>query len=173
MVALIQTGRLRGGGSLIHPKVVLTTYHVIAKSNYRKMIVRAGGWEMNSTQEICAAQESNITRVIRPEDFDFETRVNNVALLLLEKEFKMTAVVNTVCLAPAYKPKYVDNDCWSGGWEKDKFGAQEVYQNFLKKINMPLMDFNECEQKLISTGMMEDGWRLHEGQMCAGESTKT
>lgn len=169
-VALVHKSKmnLQGGGSLIHPKVVLTAYHVLY-GRFKNVMVIAGEWDTKSTKEICPTQNRKIERVLRHDDYDPVARVNNVALLLLKEEFNLTSAVNTVCLPPAFEPEYTRSDCWSGGWGKNKFGAQGVYQEYLKKIKMPLYDHDYCEKKLNSTGLMKAGWSLHEKLMCAGK----
>lgn len=110
----------KSGGSLINPKVVLTTAHNIEKEDSRKLIVRAGEWDTQTTKEMCKHEERKVQRVIRHEQFVRANLQNDVALLILESEFEMTAFINTVCLPPP-NTNFDGQRCFSGGWGRVLF----------------------------------------------------
>lgn len=107
----------KSGGSLINPKVVLTTAHNTEKEDSRKLIVRAGEWDTQTENEMCKHEERKVQRVIRHEQFMRANLQNDVALFILENEFEMTAFVNTVCLPPP-NTNFDGQRCFSGGWGK-------------------------------------------------------
>lgn len=156
----------KSGGSLIHPKVVITSAHNTQKGESRRLIVRAGEWDTQTTKEMCKHEERKVQRVIRHEQFVRANLQNDVALFILESEFTMTAFINTVCLPPP-NTNFDGQRCMSGGWGKDKFGKVGVYQVFLKKIELPIIDRSSCQTQLRDTRLGED-FELHEGFICAG-----
>lgn len=155
-------------GSLIHAKVVLTTAHNLLGKDPRKIIVRAGEWNTQSENEICGQEEREVQRVIKHENFVQQDYLNDVELLILKSEFPMTAFINTICLAPP-DATFDTERCFSGGWGKDKFGKKGEYQNYLKKVELPILSKSDCQEKLRKTRLGKD-YVLPEGFICAGNS---
>jgi plasma kallikrein len=157
---------LIGGGSLIHPKVVLSAAQKIVIADQQNLIIRAGEWDIQSKNESEPHHERRIQRVIVHENFNAANKQNSIVLLVLESEFVMTAFINTICLPP--KGMNFDNQrCFASGWGKDKFGSKGVHQAFLKKIDMPMVEHSKCQEMLRKTRLGED-FILHEGFVCAG-----
>lgn len=78
----------------------------------------------------------------------------------------MTAFINTICLPPK-NMQFAGQRCYSGGWGATKFGAEEVFQVFLKKIELPILTAEKGEELLRLTRLGED-FELHEGFLTAG-----
>lgn len=174
MVAVLQNRTIgsgvetmyKGGGSLIHPKVVLTAASNFAGVDPRKIILRAGEWNMASKNELVAHEDRSISKVKRHEDFKGWNYDKNLAILLLNKPFEITAFINTVCLPP--KNLKFEGNCLSSGWGKNKFGISGVYQMFLKKVSLPIVPSSECEKKLRKT-KLGSAYKLDDGYLCAGK----
>lgn len=156
------------GGSLIHPKVVLTAAHSIAETDTTKLAVRAGEWDTQSTNELCAHEERKVKHVITHEKFTRHNLQNDLALLVLEDEVKMTPFINTICLPPQ-NMNFDNQRCFSGGWGKNFFGKEGIYQVFMKKVELPIVPAKKCEEQLRKTRLGED-FELHDGFLCAGKS---
>jgi plasma kallikrein len=174
MVAVIEVavlGNLKlpvhvGGGSLIHPKVVLSAAHKIVKKDPKKLVVRAGEWDTQTENEMVPHQERKVQKVIAHEDFNPGNKQNSILLLILDNAFEMTAFINTICLPP--KGMNFDNQrCFTSGWGKDKFGSKGVHQAFLKKIDLPMVEHSKCQEMFRKTRLGSD-FILHEGFVCAG-----
>lgn len=157
----------QSGGSLIHPKVAMSTAHSVAGVNPSYLMVRAGEWDTQSEGELCKHEERKVERVIRHENFVRANLKNDLVLLILNREFEMTAFINTICLPP--KGMNFDNqNCFSGGWGKTKFGQAGVFQVFLKKVELPVVPRDECQDLLRATRLGED-FKLDNGFLCAGK----
>lgn len=166
-VAILNTSNVfKMGGALIHPKVVLTTAHHIIGVNPSKLVIRAGEWDTNTESEMCKHEERQVQNVIQHESFTRKNLQNDLVLLILKQEFKMTAFINTVCLPPK-NMQFAGQRCFSGGWGATKFGAKEVFQVFLKKIELPVLTAERGEALLRATRLGED-FELYEGFLTAG-----
>jgi plasma kallikrein len=79
----------------------------------------------------------------------------------------MTPFINTVCLPPS-GANFENQRCFTSGWGKDNFGKEGVFQAFLKKIEIPVIPRDTCEEIFQQTRLGED-FELHEGFLCAGK----
>jgi hypothetical protein len=52
-----------------------------------------------------------------------------------------------------------------------QFGVKGNYQNFLKKVELPVVDNENCQNMLRKTRLGED-FILHSGFICAGEKMR-
>lgn len=155
------------GGSLIHPKVVLTSAHNIAGLISSKLIVRAGEWDTQSEKELSKHEERKVARVISHPHFTRHNLRNDLALLVLADEFELNSFINTVCLPP--KDTNFDlQRCFSSGWGKTSFGRNAVHQAFLKKVDLPIIPSNICQEQMRATRLGED-FILHDKMLCAGK----
>lgn len=156
----------RSGGSLIHLKIVMTAAQKTTGVDLTKLFVRAGDWNIQNDFEPCKHEEQKVKTVVRHERFSQSRLRNNIALLILEDEFALTEFVNTICLPP--KGSNLNNlRCFASGWGKNKFGKAGVHQPILKKVEMPIVERDECRKKL-KTRLGED-FILNEEFLCAGE----
>ncbi|KAJ0169980.1 hypothetical protein K1T71_014586 [Dendrolimus kikuchii] len=155
-----------GGGSLIHPSVVLTAAHYVAQANALR--VRAGEWDTQNTKEPYPFQDRDVENVVIHEDFNAGNLFYDIALLFLAEPMDTTAPnVGVVCLPP---PKYVTppgTRCFAAGWGKDKFGKEGRYQVILKKVEVPVVDHATCQSRLRQTRLGKF-FELHSTFMCAG-----
>ena len=161
----------QSGGSLIHPRVVLTTAHNLANINTNRLMVRAGEWDTQTSNEICPHEERKVQKVIIHENFVkanlLDNLQNNLALLILNKEFPLSPFINTVCLPP--KNANFDNQrCLSSGWGKSKFGRSGLFQVFLKKVELPVVPHAVCQEMFRKTRLGPD-FVLNESFLCAGK----
>ncbi|CAL4141285.1 unnamed protein product, partial [Meganyctiphanes norvegica] len=74
-----------GGGSLIHPQVVLTAAHKAYDNSNTKLTVRVGEWNFRTTNEPHPHQNIPVKEVIIHPRFKRDTMVFNIALLILEQ----------------------------------------------------------------------------------------
>jgi len=154
------------GGSLITPSVVLTGAHCVYKYAPSGIKIRAGEWDTQSITERVPYQERDVAKIIRHEQFLNTTLFNNVALLILSEPLFKADNVGTVCLPPQ-NLKFNSKNCFTMGWGKDVFGKQGRRQVILKKIELPTVSFNTCQQYLRDTRLGKF-FELHKSFMCAG-----
>lgn len=156
------------GGSLIHPKVVLTTVHNLQRLTLSKIIVRGGEWDRQSTNEMCLHVDRRVAKIRRHKAFDLETFENDIALLILYEAFELTPFINTICL-PIRSMSFDNSLCVSSGWSKSMINREEPYQNFLKRVDLKVVPNDQCEEKLLPH--VEEGYKLSSSMICAGKLT--
>ncbi|XP_062142202.1 phenoloxidase-activating factor 2-like [Drosophila sulfurigaster albostrigata] len=109
------------GGSLISVKVVLTSASELI-SKHRK--VRAGEWDMKTNKEALSYEERFIKETVIHPKFDFNVYANDVALLILEKRFKLFSHIRPICL-----PSNIElnkNKCIVTGWNDNRWSDQSI-----------------------------------------------
>ncbi|CAG9574876.1 unnamed protein product [Danaus chrysippus] len=154
-----------GGGSLIHPSVVLTAAHYVYKP--QKLRVRAGEWDTQTRHEIYPYQERDVAKVKVHKDYNKHTQFYDVALLFLSAPMQLAPNVGLVCLPAERQLPRPGTNCFATGWGKDQFGKDGKYQVILKKRELPIVDRSTCQKALRKTrlgGLFE----LHSSFMCAG-----
>ncbi|XP_031633227.1 phenoloxidase-activating factor 2-like [Contarinia nasturtii] len=157
------------GGSLIHPKAVLTSSHNVKQYETRakQLKVRAGEWDTQTTKESRPYQERVVSAIHLHSSFNDHSLVNDIAIVTLTEEFQMDVHIGTVCLPP---PGYVPNfpeSCLASGWGKDNFGQAGKWSLILKKLQLGIVDSNTCEQKLRNY-RLGNNFILDKSFICAG-----
>lgn len=160
----VETKVFNGGGSLIHPKVVLTIAHIIVETD--ELLVRAGEWNRQSEDEPQKHEDRNVQNIIKHEHFNRDNLKNDLALLILTDAFELSAFISTICLPP--KGLNFDNQrCFASGWGKNKFGFSGMFQRILKRLELPVVPSSTCQKNLSQTRLGND-FILHDGFLCAG-----
>lgn len=156
---------LKGSGSLIHPRVVLTANHIVlsAKTDDLKVIVN-GQIELGEIGEN-PEEERDIKEIVRHPQYSLHNYFNDIALLVLEEPYNITDIpyINTLCLRPNIT--YENKRCVVAGWGKDPLtnGTTKV----LKKVELPALAHRKC-QELLGKALNDTNYVFHESFMCAG-----
>lgn len=155
------------GGSLILPNVVLTAAHCVEsfRSSPRELTARAGEWDSQTAEERIPHQDRIVSEVIVHESYGVGA-VNDVALLVLERAFVKTKSVGLICL-PKSSQVVSSGTCVATGWGKMKFGKEGELSVILKKIELPVVPNENCENMIKKT-RLGPTFKLHPSFMCAG-----
>ncbi|XP_069363630.1 phenoloxidase-activating factor 2-like isoform X2 [Maniola hyperantus] len=156
-----------GGGSLIHPSVVITAYHKLLQVQPEELKCRAGEWDTQTDKEQYKIQERDADRFVSHPDF-FRTSVyNDIALIFLKSPFDLAKAphIGIACLSSVMPDRAT---CFSMGWGKDI--QTDEYVNILKKIKLPLVEHKTCETQLHTNTRFRHipKFVLHESLTCAG-----
>jgi len=160
---------------------ILTAAHKLKALEERDLLkVRVGEYDASgfNAPESFKHEEYTVTRILKHPQMSNTRLSNDIALLYVDKDINLNhPYVNTACL-PASKEQFsytfangTGTRCWVAGWGKDDFNGN--FQFLQKKVDLPLVEKNECEQKLrvalnnqqAGTG---DRFFVHNSEVCAG-----
>lgn len=90
---------------------------------------------------------------------------NDVALVILQRPFRLTENVVPACL-PYQGMQFDRNGCITMGWGKNSY-KRGSYQPILKKMELPLVARKTC-LKSLQTARLGPFFNLHVSFICAG-----
>ncbi|CAK1587600.1 unnamed protein product [Parnassius mnemosyne] len=154
-----------GGGSLIHPNVVLTTAHYVVET--RRLFVRAGEWDTQTNKEPYPHQDREVVKTVVHKNFNNKNLYYDIALLFLNFPMILAPNVGLACLPSPRQRVPAGTRCFASGWGKDKYGQAGQYQVILKKIDLPIVDRQVCQRQLRRTRLGRH-FNLHSSFICAG-----
>lgn len=156
------------GGSLIHPKVVMTAAHCVNnQTKHKSLKIRAGEWDTQTVNELFSHQDRKVASVQIHEEFVDGRLYNDIALLFLETPVDLSENVDVVCLPPKNVQIDLSKKCIATGWGKDAFGQEGQFQVILKKIELPYVPRKDCIESLQKTRLGKT-FKLHPSFLCAG-----
>lgn len=171
--------RLSPGDSLFVCSAVLvsnqwlaTAAHCVRKMRPDELKVRLGEWDVNRDDEFYPFVETHVRDIIVHPEFQSASLVNDLALLRLEQpvDAQQMPHVAPACLASQrdLAAASAGQRCWVAGWGKDAFGASGTFQSILKKVDLPVVGRQECENALRYQTKLGKFFRLHSSAICAG-----
>lgn len=87
-------------------------------------------------------------------------------MLFLTNPVTISQHINTICLPPQDE-NFDGSRCFATGWGKEHFGKEGKYQVILKKIELPIVAFEECQDSLRKTRLSRR-FVLNRSFLCAG-----
>jgi len=154
------------GASLIGNEWLLTAAHCVNGYGPNDLRIRLGEWKVDSYEEQGAYLDVDIEDIYIHPKFNRANLHNDPALIRLKKPVAFQYHINNVCLPEAGQVFYGQTRCYVTGWGKDAFDGGE-YQVTMKKVDVPLVDKGECQQRL-KTSRLGKFFILHESFLCAG-----
>lgn len=156
------------GGALIDERHVLTAAHCIDGLNPQYLKLRLGEWDVSGPIEFYSHVELKAEYVVvHPEYYAGNLR-NDIAVIRMQGyvDFPSNPHISPVCLPDAYS-SFVGQRCYSTGWGKDAFGGTGRYQSVLQEVELPVVDYHQCQEALRHT-RLGPSFTLHQGMLCAG-----
>ncbi|XP_011495102.1 PREDICTED: tryptase-2-like [Ceratosolen solmsi marchali] len=154
------------GGALIHPKVVLTAAHCVNGKDPNLLKIRAGEWDTQTKNEILPHQDRDVQNTIIHERFHSGALYNDFALLILEQAVNIVDNIDVICI-PDAGTIFDYSRCFASGWGKDIFGKEGHYQVILKRVELPVVPHNICQNSLRTT-RLGNYFKLDPSFICAG-----
>ncbi|XP_015178204.1 PREDICTED: serine protease 52-like isoform X2 [Polistes dominula] len=138
------------GGALITTRAVLTAAHCVKGVNPSELRIRAGEWDTQTSNEILPYQDRSVDKIVVHEQFHAGALYNDIAVVILSKPVDIAENVDIVCL-PDNSDVYDGSKCLASGWGKDVFGKEGHYQVILKKVELPIVPHDTCQNVLRET----------------------
>ncbi|KAK4874023.1 hypothetical protein RN001_013383 [Aquatica leii] len=136
-------------GSLIHKRYVLTS--AVCAHNPFAVLSKAVFGQHDTTSKNVHLQEVEIENVTSNE-FNNDTRENDIALIKLKKDVTFTDYVQPVCL-PIDGQLNVGEKVVGSGWGTTKTG---VFANLKKKVISTIIPTKDCEKTLKGEALLAD-----------------
>ena len=156
---------------------MITAAHKVDGRIAKTIKVRCGDWNIKRDVGEQKAHQDRIVKSmsVHPRYSGIEKVHNDAALLHLESDFKLDEHLDTICLPnPNDREDNYEKDknsCSVQGFGKSAFGPKGRFQEFMRQINLPIVDNPKCQQLLRATRLPDD-FDLHESFLCAGGSSK-
>lgn len=91
-------------------------------------MVRAGEWDTRTENEHFKHQERQVTKIIKHDKYYGGALFNDIALIVVNKEFILKDNVGTICLPPQSYIFPSNQRCYASGWGKDTFGKHHQFK---------------------------------------------
>lgn len=154
----------RCGGTLINSKVVVTAAHCLTEK--KKIIIRVGEWDTRNEKELWPTQDREAESIIIHHNFFAPASFNDIALIVLTTPVNIAENVDVACL-PSQGTIFDYANCFSTGWGKTSSNQHSRFANILKKINLPIVPSNSCQDTLRTT-ILGSFFNLDKSFICAG-----
>lgn len=125
-----------------------------------------GEWDSISTEEIYPFVDHKVSSIDLHPEFNSRSLYNDLALMFLEKPVGKYPHIGTVCL-PEQNYNFDNKRCFVSGWGKKLFGVEGSSENILKKVELPIIPSDRCQDMLRETKVGKR-FELHESFICAG-----
>lgn len=154
------------GGSLIHKQAILTAAHCVQGKQPSELKIRAGEWDTQTKNEIYPHQDRSVMNIVVHDKYYPGAYYNDFAILILSEPVEIKDNVDVACL-PERNDVFDGSRCFASGWGRDVFGQEAQYQVILKKVELPMVPRNKCQDDLRKTRLGKY-FVLHETFVCAG-----
>ncbi|EGI69196.1 Transmembrane protease, serine 6 [Acromyrmex echinatior] len=155
------------GASIISNRAILTAAHCVANQKPEHLIAHFGQWNIGNNIQPLPIQEVKIVAIAIHPSYYNDGLFHDVAILVLEKPITYSANVLPICLPEQGKVFLAGTRCYGLGWGSNSFGPEGQYQAELRKVNLPIINQEDCQTRLRSTKLGQY-FQLHGSFICAG-----
>ncbi|XP_018052579.1 PREDICTED: enteropeptidase-like [Atta colombica] len=155
------------GASIISNGAILTAAHCVANQKPENLIAHFGQWNIGNNIQPLPIQEVKIFAIAIHPSYYNDGLFHDIAVLVLEKSITYSANVLPICLPKQGEVFLAGTRCYGLGWGSNSFGSEGQYQTELRKVNLPIINQDDCQTRLRSTKLGQY-FQLHGSFICAG-----
>ncbi|KAK9498625.1 hypothetical protein O3M35_003216 [Rhynocoris fuscipes] len=132
------------GGVILSKRIILTASHCTEAMAKSKMQVLVGEHDIFDDKETPVTQVINVKKYVEHPKYDVKGNLeNDIALLYLDQDIKMSDRVGPICL-PTAKNNYVRQQVKVMGW--GKLGTNKQPSPKLRKVDLDVIPLPICAQ---------------------------
>lgn len=151
------------GGSLVSERWVMTAGHCSTGRAGPAAFVRLGEYDKTNHSVDVKPEDFTVTQNIVHPDYHSNSHYNDLALLQLDRNAKLSYFVRPLCLPDTKAIK--EHSAIASGW--GRVGWLDDLSNQLLKVTLELFPFQECKDSYGTSRKLPDGIR-DDTQVCAG-----
>lgn len=147
-------------------QIFIQAAHCVFNKNASDFKIRAGEWDTQNENERLRHSDHEIKEIVIHPKFLKANLNNDIALLFLKDPVQIADHISPVCL-PSKDASFENESCYVTGWGRSQFGREGAFEVQLKKINLPVVPFETCQESLRKT-KIGHRFKLHTSFICAG-----
>ncbi|XP_050310939.1 nascent polypeptide-associated complex subunit alpha, muscle-specific form-like isoform X3 [Anthonomus grandis grandis] len=133
------------GGAIIAKNAVLTAAHCVEGLETSDILTKGGEWKLGIDEEPLPFQIVKVAAIARHPDFKAGNLQNDLAVLVLEENFRFTKNIGSICLP---QPNLIPTqNCLATGWGK-RILQLHAKNALMHKIDVNVMEVAQCQQVL-------------------------
>ncbi|XP_051977881.1 transmembrane protease serine 13-like isoform X1 [Xyrauchen texanus] len=147
------------GGTLVAPDFIITAAHCFPQETSDYLLPSNWKVYIGMVSQLKLPSPYNVKQIIVHENYDPETKNNDIALLKLNRP---VSSIQSACLPVFGQTFFPGSQCWTTGFGVTKEGGDSG-STYLMEVAVDLIDLAECNKPTVYSGL------ITETMQCAGD----